>query len=438
MSGGKLSCSEGAIPGRSGVGERPRRWKRPHPAIPLLVLLSACGAASDSGDSAAAAGEAPSLQRVTAPAGEHLERFGAAIAADGNVAVVGAWGNSLHGEEAGAAYVYLFHESTASWELDRATLTPDVATPGSRFGHSVAIAEDVVAVGAIYDPTRGERAGAVHLFERTSDGWSEREKLLPAAGSDDVHFGTAIAIEGETLVVSAAGPADPRVHIYQRILEEWELVATIAPPPRAAGKYFGSDLALRGDWLVIGAPDREGARAGSVYLFGRSGEGWSERGSLEGSNGEPYFGAVVDLAPTGLLAVGAPGVGEDGAVYLHDLSEAGAPQGQVLRPEASAQPHFGTSLMLAGEWLAVGSPGASHGSFASGKVQLFRPDGPSGAWRFVRELGPPSPGDDMAFGIAVAASADHLVIGASGDSEGGSISGSVYTVSWRELGMASP
>lgn len=412
-------------------------------ALPLTVLLSAC-AVTDPLPQAAEDPVPLTTHHLTAPTLEHLERYGAAAAVHDHLAVVGAWGNSRHGHEAGAAYVYRFEEEASEWTLDGEPLFPEGAAPGRRFGHAVALEEDIVAVSAIYDDSSGYRAGAVHLFERGSDhngsdepdseGWQERIKLLPPPGSDNAHFGSAIALHEDTLAVSSAGASAPRIDIYSRTEDGWQKTASLSAPAASVGQYFGGDLVLGENVLVVGASDRENSGPGSVYLFRLGDEGWQPAGSLQNAAGDPLFGSSLDLGPHGLLAVGAPNPVKGGTVYLYRLSEGDdhgfeALQEQVLRPEAGGQPHFGTALAIFGETVAVGSPGAEHEGVSSGLVHVYRNEEASGGWMLASEVTPSVPAEDLAFGITVAASDRFLTIGATGEVNGETISGSVEIVS---------
>lgn len=114
----------------------------------------------------------------------------------------------------GAAYV--FQRSAGNW-AQQAYLKPSVRAPyhGSQFGHDVAIDGDTVVVGAIIDSHNGQgvnptpqgnlrQSGAVNVFQRNGSNWS-LPLYLKASNPDALdHFGTSVAVYGDTVVVGAA------------------------------------------------------------------------------------------------------------------------------------------------------------------------------------------------------------------------------------------
>ena len=121
--------------------------------------------------------------------------------------------------DSGAAYVFI--RSGGVWS-QQAYLKPPVvgstkAGAGYEFGWSVAISGDTMAVGA-YDEASSSTginstpnevapgAGAAYVFARSGGVWSQQAYLKPAAvGTTQAndHFGAAIAVSGDTVVVGA-------------------------------------------------------------------------------------------------------------------------------------------------------------------------------------------------------------------------------------------
>ncbi|HET7844287.1 MAG TPA: hypothetical protein VFL14_09070, partial [Xanthomonadales bacterium] len=138
----------------------------------LLLLLGASPFAT-----AAVTTGMPLLQRLDAGrVGDALatdDQYGSAVAADGNVAVAGAFRARQPGQATGAAYM-LVRTPPGRWRVAQELLPPGGAD-GDRFGESVAIAGDDVFVGAPGDDTAGSDAGAVYHYRRTApgiDAWS--------------------------------------------------------------------------------------------------------------------------------------------------------------------------------------------------------------------------------------------------------------------------
>ena len=131
--------------------------------------------------------------------------FSSALSADGNTAILGAYG--VNGS-AGAAYVYggLPLEKAEEPLTPTGVLVPLVAEANAQFGYSVATAGGRYLVGAntatveIAD-VQHPRAGAAYVFNGTT-----QKTKLTAHASDvaaSALFGSAVAMSGNTAIVGA-------------------------------------------------------------------------------------------------------------------------------------------------------------------------------------------------------------------------------------------
>lgn len=112
------------------------------------------------------------------------------------------------------------------------TVLPD------RFGFSIAISSQFVAVGAPRDDTAAKQAGAVYIYEITTAAQPLvlRQKLLCPVNQDEAAFGSSIALRGDTLLVGAPGvdaagvAGRGSVYIYRNINGNWVGVGELLPP----------------------------------------------------------------------------------------------------------------------------------------------------------------------------------------------------------------
>lgn len=171
-----------------------------------------------------------------------------------------------------------------------ATLLLDsaIAAPGDRFGEALAIEGNIAIIGA---PGRDDGEGAVYYFERIAAAtWVERQKLTLPGGNEGDRYGSAVAIyrsdDGDIILMASAPkadsltPAGPQAnlgvvtgHIYNPTLNEFELFAVGVTLDGQSGDEAGTSLALfktsaapaplRG---AIGVPfdDDGGLNAGSI------------------------------------------------------------------------------------------------------------------------------------------------------------------------------
>lgn len=118
-------------------------------------------------------------------------RFGAAVAIDEDIAVVGGWSES----------VYVFQRDSQGEWRQSAVLALSNSTPEDDFGFSVDADEGRIVVGA---RRYGDTPGSAHVFERDALGiWHETYVLTASDGKLRSEFGYSVAISGALVVVGA-------------------------------------------------------------------------------------------------------------------------------------------------------------------------------------------------------------------------------------------
>ncbi len=208
------------------------------------------------------------------------DQFGIAVAISGNIAISGAQQDDDVAPNAGAAYV--FERSSSLW-LQRAKLTADDAQPGDLFGSAIALDADTVVIGAIGVDDAGPDAGAAYVFVRAGDEWIQQAKLIGADIGIFDRFGSSVAVHENTVVIGAygkgdAGPDAGAVYVFVRNGTNWAQQAKLTHRNALQGDLFGFSVAVHGDTVLAGVPlsDATGPDSGVVYLFTRSGNSWGE------------------------------------------------------------------------------------------------------------------------------------------------------------------
>jgi cysteine-rich repeat protein len=150
------------------------------------------------------------LRKLQKPSPAAGDLFGSAVAIDGTRIVVGALRDDTGGVDAGAVYLFDGDPTSASFGALQRTLESPTPSANGGFGAALALDDNLVIVGAPYeDPVvegvMVEDAGQVHLFDLDgSDPIVPRSLLARVPRSFD-HFGAAVAASGITLVVGAPG-----------------------------------------------------------------------------------------------------------------------------------------------------------------------------------------------------------------------------------------
>src|SRR5690606_20692781 len=103
-------------------------------------------------------------------------------------------------EGAGLAYVYV--RDGASW-VQQAQLSALDPKPFSNYGRAVDVEGDTIVVGAQNADGIVPSSGAVYVFTRSGGSWSQQAKLQAADGEAFSDFGSAVALNGDSVVVGS-------------------------------------------------------------------------------------------------------------------------------------------------------------------------------------------------------------------------------------------
>ena len=249
--------------------------------------------------------------------GESGVWFGRWAAIDGDVAVVGAPLADVFGRDDDSGAAYIFQRRDGAWRQTQ-RLVADIPVGGEQFGWNVAIDGDVIVVSASNETDGGGQG--VYVFRRAGDEWALEAKLAPSEDGDDYFFGQDIDISGDTIVVGAKGRAAfvgtnaGVVFVFQRRGSGWAESAILEASDAFVQDHFGRAVAIAGDTIVVGAylEDSAGADGGSVYVFERDPAapgGWRQETKLIGASTgtRDWFGYEVGTDGT-TVVVGAPHV----------------------------------------------------------------------------------------------------------------------------------
>jgi hypothetical protein len=298
------------------------------------------------------------------------DAFGYLIAIDGDTLAVGAPGEDSNSSsitngttsspdnsllESGAVYIY--KRSGVNWAQEAyiKAVNPDAQ---DRFGCSVAINVDTLAVGSCYESsqqatiTNGStassdntfnQAGAVYVYKRSGVNWAQEAYVKAVNVRAGDHFGSSVEIKDDTLAVSAINQASANktitlgasassdfsaadsgaVYVYKRSGVNWVQEAFIKASNASAGDQFGFDISLKADRLAVGSPyedssgftvenretsieNEKATDSGAAYFYARSGNTWSQSLYIKAVNSYAGLEFGTSIAIDGLtLVVGA-------------------------------------------------------------------------------------------------------------------------------------
>ena len=417
------------------------------------------------GSPAGAQDPLPFTRPLTPDAPTEQGRFGAAVAHGNRVLIVGAPGDSLRGTEAGSVFVFDRDGTTGTYTSTQQLMPPELL-PFDRFGETVAIFGNVLAVGAVGDDSAAPNSGAVYVFVRDGSGlpFQMVAKLVaPAglAGSGD-RFGAAVSVFLDRVAVGAPqmdAVAFESGAVFVFDVDQTSLqvqpASILTDPAGRAGDGLGCSVAVGLERVAAGAerfdPPGGPFHAGGVLFFEDDASmAWPLSETLVSTRPETgaEFGASIALESPRSIIPGTLVVGEPMAARPGETT----PRGVVHVFEASVGGLWnhvfdhgiddlrsgtmrGTAVSAQSGFALVSAPGRSGGR---GGIDILRRT-PNGDWEFVREVTLPGSAIEDRAGIGLTYRNNIPVIGAPGlDGGVGVDQGIVWTSSalWADVGEA--
>jgi FG-GAP repeat protein len=381
-----------------------------------------------------------------------------AVSADGNTMAVSApWERSaatgINGDQSDdslpqAGAVYVFTRSGDSWSQQayvkasntgrRPAGEGDLLADGDQFGFSLTLSgdgntmaagattEDSAATGINGDQTNdsAQSAGAVYVFARTGNTWTQQAYLKGSntEAADLFGYDVSLSHDGNTLAAAGYDEDGPgrsvnadqgngvngsgAIYVFSRAATAWRQDAYLKGSRSEGNDALGFSVAISADGstIVAGAGDESclvgginpqgcdkdkpadasGGSAGAAYIWGRNGNTWTEQAFVKASNPDlqDLFGASVAVSGDGsTVLVGAAmedsrarGINgeqqddsatESGAAYLFTRSGTTWSQRAYIKAEnADEFDEFGTSVGMSrdGRRLIIGARMESGGA----------------------------------------------------------------------------
>lgn len=263
-------------------------------------------------------------------------QFGTKVAISGDTALIsGNYSDST--QTIGRVWVYV--RSGAQWN-QQAVLTASDGALNNRFGKALAIQGDTAIIGAwSADTGAGSMAGKAYVFTRSGGTWTEAAKLTGSKSGYATYFGSALALDGDTALIGEPGydvvPSDAyedgAAYVFKKVGGTWTESKFLTTSKTNQAGYFGSAVALDGDVALIGPKAGsviESTEATSAYVFQRGPSGWIEREPIVPkdlyNNLLENVGYAVGLSGT-TAVVGTPSSTAYGSAFVYELALPPAP-----------------------------------------------------------------------------------------------------------------
>ncbi len=301
-------------------------------------------------------------------------------------------------------------------------VTADDAFEEDHFGTAVALSGDTLFVAAPYDNVVGRNSGSVYAYRRNGLNWFLQQKLVPPDAERGQAFGANLATDGQTLVVLASrvvafqGKNTIGLYVYELHGTTWTFAAKLDPigVPNSHDIFFAAGLAVSGDWIFATRWNEPfGSGTGSIHAYRRSANGWAPDGRLA-----PIDPTVATMSVSLVNAQGDTlAISASGSVYLFERVGDTWVQGAKLQPH-DAPTFRGAAVAIDGDTIAVGSAGDSQVLPDAGAAYVFEKR--SGTWVEAAKLAPPELETRNEFGYTLGLAGDALVVGTIGRGKNGS------------------
>jgi hypothetical protein len=342
-------------------------------------------------------------QRLAASDGTEAG-FGGTIVIEGDTAVIGA-----AADENFAGTAYVFTRAGGVWE-EQQKLQPSDVILDELFGSAVALEGDTLLIGAGQkhaEPSPGTPfLGAVYVYSLEGDTWTEVDKLVAADPVPWHAFGGALALEGDTALIAAAGdPAGGAVYVYERNGSSWQATQKITGPEGSVA--FGGEVALEGGTAVI-LDQAYDAYNGAAYVFERQDGSWEQTQQLLGPEPGPdqLFGTSLAMTEDTFI-VTALEMNGDGTASVYVRGATWTLQDILVVSDAALNDNFGAGVGLDGDVAVVSSSLAP-------AAYVFERSGSN--WTETQKL----VSDTSGFGFAIDVQDDTIMVGNASE-DGGAV-----------------
>ena len=309
--------------------------------------------------------------------------FGASVAIDGDRIVVGAPGDENVAVGAGAAYVYV--HAPGKWAPEGKLIGSENSAFDS-FGISVAIKGETIVCGAFGNSDPGlSEVGSAYVFRRIAGLWTEQQELTASDGAPSARFGLSVAMNEDTVAVGADGDSElgffsGAAYVFTFDGSSWIQQQKLHAHDAQASASFGYHLAMSGNTLVVGAPQNQVGNhtLGAAYVFTRGSQGWLQDRKLVAKDSDTFDGFGLRVGIDGDTIV-------VGSVFDHDAAVSGGAayvykrngqsgwslQEKLFASDAAKDDAFGCAVAVSNNTVLVGAFGRSDVAFNAGAAYIY-------------------------------------------------------------------
>jgi len=320
-------------------------------------------------------------------------------------------------------------------------VTASDGNAGDWFGFAVSIDANYAVIGA---PRDNNYTGSVYIFKYNNGNWTQQAKLTASDGTAGDYFGSSVSISADHAIVgaSASNSDTGSAYIFEYNNGNWTQQAKLTASDGHINDWFGQSVSISGDCAIVGAwlNDTAGFNAGSAYIFYRHQGGtnhWGQQARLNAAdataNDRFGYSASINGEYAIIGAIGDNTYSGSAYIFRHNGS-AWTQQAKLTASDAAASDYFGCSVATDGYYAVVGAYGNDDNGTDSGSAYIFEPNkiDPNN-WDQKAKLTASDAAAGDYFGCSVAIGGGRALVGAYQNDDNGSSSGSAYVFAPDDL-----
>ncbi|MCK4440657.1 MAG: FG-GAP repeat protein, partial [Sulfurovaceae bacterium] len=215
----------------------------------------------------------------------------------------------------------------------------------------------------------------------------------------------------------------------------YEETSNLSAPNTNQTDYFGTSTSISGDYMIVGVfgDNENGSYSGSAYIFKKDNDNnFTQITKLTAfdTNKSDHFGYSVSIS--GDYAIIGAYANDDNAsnsgsayIFKKDNDDNFTQIAKLTASDPDENDYFGRSVSISGDYVIIGAYGNDDNGSGSGSVYIFKKDN-NDNFTEIAKLIASDPDENDNFGASVSISGDYAIIGAYGNDDNGSGSGSAY------------
>ena len=292
------------------------------------------------------------------------------------------------------------------------------------FGGKVSCFNNYIVSTNPNEDNGANNSGAIYVHYFTGSSWVQQAKLSASDPASNAYLGSDVAIYGNYIVVGdyqkdEVGIDSGAAYIYKKTTTGWEYSQKLMPSVLRQFSQFGYSVALNDKFLIVAARGHDSYK-GRIFVYELQNGIWilSQNFSSIAANDGDYFGESIALFET-TLVVGATSshteIVSGGAAFIFEHNGSSWSQtNKLIASDGSLGDFFGAAVDIFQDKIIVGAHGNDQYATNSGSVYIFEKSGSSWIAQTRIERSSTYAQANSFYGSSVAIRGEYALIGAFG------------------------